>query len=89
MLFSLLSKLQGKTSVVITTNRSFFKWSALFVDSKMSTALLAWLTHHCHRVETGNESYRFQHSRMAAKSRIEAREQKRKDFSIEATEEGF
>jgi DNA replication protein DnaC len=34
--------------------------------------------HHCHIVETSCESYRFQHSSMAAKSRIKAREQKRK-----------
>ena len=34
--------------------------------------------HHFHIVETGNESYRFQHSSMAAKGRIKAREQKHK-----------
>ena len=42
------------------------------------------LTHHCHIVETDNESYRFLHSTAVAKKRIKAREQDRKGIKPEA-----
>jgi hypothetical protein len=53
--------------VIIITNLSFSQWAQVFGDARMTTALLDRLTHRCHTLKTGNNSYRFKASSAAAK----------------------
>jgi DNA replication protein DnaC len=87
LLFHLLSRLYEHTSVIITTNLVFAKRANVFIAAKLTAALLDRLTHHCHIVETGNDSYHFRQSSHQAKARIKSREQAKERASIEGIDE--
>ncbi len=63
MLFTLISDLYLRTSILITTTLPFSEWGQVFQDDRLLGALLDRLTHRCHILEFRGESHRFKESR--------------------------
>jgi DNA replication protein DnaC len=63
LLFDVISTSYERTSLIVTTNLPFERWTEVLLDASLTAAALDRLTHRCHIVETGGESYRLKEAR--------------------------
>jgi DNA replication protein DnaC len=58
LLFDVISTAYEKTSVIVTTNLPFERWTEVLGNERLVGATLDRLTHRCHLLEATGESYR-------------------------------
>src|SRR3954466_3616951 len=58
LLFDVMSRAYERMSLIVTTNLPFEQWTEVLDNERLTGATLDRLTHRCHIVETGGESYR-------------------------------
>lgn len=65
LLFSVISECYERKSLVITTNLEFARWNEIFVDTKITAALLDRIIHHSHLLDfTNRQSWRLKEALM-------------------------
>jgi len=63
LLFDVISTAYEKTSVILTTNLPFQRWTEVLGNERLVGATLDRLTHRCHLLEATGESYRIKEAR--------------------------
>jgi DNA replication protein DnaC len=63
LLFDVISTSYERTSVLVTTNRPFERWTEVLGNERLVAATLDRLTHRCHLLEATGESYRLREAR--------------------------
>ncbi len=63
LLFDIISSAYEKTSVIVTSNLPFERWTEVLVSERLVAATLDRLTHRCHVLEATGESYRLKEAR--------------------------
>jgi DNA replication protein DnaC len=58
LFFQLMTRRYEHASTVLTSNKGFEEWGAVFGDEVMAAALIDRLVHHCHIVTIRGNSYR-------------------------------
>lgn len=62
LLFQLISDWYETKSIIITSNLEFSQWNKVFVDPRLTAALVDRLIHHAHIVSFTGESYRLKNA---------------------------
>jgi DNA replication protein DnaC len=60
LLFDIISSAYERQSLIVTTNLPLENWTEVLLSERLTGATLDRLTHRCHILETGGESYRLQ-----------------------------
>ena len=63
LLFDVISTAYERTSVLVTTNLPFERWTEVLGNERLVAATLDRLTHRCHLLEATGESYRLREAR--------------------------
>jgi DNA replication protein DnaC len=63
LLFDVISTSYERTSVIVTTNLPFERWTEVLGNERLAGATLDRLTHRCHLLEATGESYRLREAR--------------------------
>jgi DNA replication protein DnaC len=63
LLFDVISTSYQRTSVIVTTNLPFERWTEVQGNERLVGATLDRLTHRCHLLEAMGESYRLKEAR--------------------------
>jgi len=64
LLFQVISACYEKRSLILTTNLEFSKWTNIFLDEAMTTAMIDRLIHYSHLLIFDGESHRVKNSLM-------------------------
>ena len=61
--FDVISTSYERTSVIVTANLPFERWTEVLGNERLAAATLDRLTHRCHLLEATGESYRLKEAR--------------------------
>lgn len=70
LFFGLISELQERTSIIITTNKGFEEWTEFLGDAALATAILDRLSFQCDKIAMHGKSYRLENRKSFLDSEV-------------------